>query len=750
MIRLAFALALPRGKEAAARLIITAMGLALGVMLLLFAAVAFPALHAHEVRGAWLRTTAGTSPLRPGPAGAGQLLWRRNTDYFEGRPITWVDEAALGPGAPVPPGLSQLPGPGQLAVSPALGALLRSTPPAMLADRFAGKVIEQIGDAGLTGPGQLVAVVGHRATVLRPLGGVGTVRTLEAAVPGLGLTATGFLRLMVVIGLIGLLVPVMVFVATATRLAAARREQRLAALRLAGATPGQAAVVAAIEAVAAALVGDVLGFAAFAAARPQAARIPVDGNAFFISDLRLPAATGAAIALGVPLLAAATAVVCLRRVRSSPLGVTRGSARARPSGRRLIPLVTGLAGFGAALALEASVHGDSNVPLGAVALAFIVVIIGIVIAGPLLTAGVGRGIARLGRRAPSLMAARHLEADPAAAFRAISGLVLATFVATVISGVTPSVLSSSGRGYTPFPPGLVAQQFAARYLTPHQPPLSPAAAARLTRVLSAVPGVTGVTGLRLPPPGSVRLGAGTYNLKYGLQPVLTRCADLRADQLGRCPDPDATVAVDGSTISNGELGGPTITLLRPVRLAALPLVAVVVATDGRPGAIERVRTILDAGSYGQTGPALASADVNVRSNEQLARLEQLANAGLLLTLLIAGCSLAVAVAAGLTERQRPFALLRLAGMHPSDLSRTVLAETAIPLLAMAVASVLLGLGVSAALLLAVGHGSHLVWKAPPLAYWAALGGGLLLALAIIAATLPLLHRLTSAGSVRFE
>ena len=41
---------------------------------------------------------------------------------------------------------------------------------------------------------------------------------------------------MIVLAVIGALVPVAVFVSTATRLSAARREQRLAALRLVGAT----------------------------------------------------------------------------------------------------------------------------------------------------------------------------------------------------------------------------------------------------------------------------------------------------------------------------------------------------------------------------------------------------------------------------------------------------------------------------------------------------------------------------------
>ena len=53
--------------------------------------------------------------------------------------------------------------------------------------------------------------------------------------------------LMIILAVIGALVPVAVFVSTATRLSAARREQRLAALRLVGATASQVTWLAAVE-----------------------------------------------------------------------------------------------------------------------------------------------------------------------------------------------------------------------------------------------------------------------------------------------------------------------------------------------------------------------------------------------------------------------------------------------------------------------------------------------------------------------
>jgi hypothetical protein len=750
VIRLAARLAMSGGKEPFVRLVVTAVGVALGVTLLLFAAVAFPALHAHDVRQAWTHTSAHN--LRPAQqeAAAQPLLWRLRSDTFEGKDITWVDVAALGPRAPLPPGLARLPGPGELAASPALARLLRSTPPAMLGDRFPGTVVATVGDAALVSPDQLVVVAGHDPATLRGGVGVVEVRSIESAPPGRN--ATGFLRIMVAIGIVGLLVPVAVFVATATRLAAARREQRLAALRLVGATPWQTAAIAAAEATLAAAAGTALGFAAFAMARPAVARIPFDGSAFFTADLRLAAGMALLTALGVPVVAAGAALLSLRRVQISPLGVTRRAARRRPTWRRLLLLGAGLVGFVLALEAAVSVKGSTTVPTIALGAAFLAVIAGIVAAGPLLTVTVARAMGRFGRQAPALLAARHLQDDPAAGFRAISGLVLATFVATVISGVTPAALIGyKSMSSSPLPPGLVNIRFTelpARALAPAQ-------AAPLLGRLGAIPGVTRVTDVRLAPEGSTSTAPAGTGGAAQVVPTVAGCAGLLATRLATnlttCPDPSAPVAW---ALTNGILDGPASTLPRPLPEAsfgALPLAALAVSTDGRPATVERVRTLLDTAA--PAGDLLAEASHDTTTgNQKLLQLPRLSNVALLLTLLIAGCSLAVAVAGGLVERKQPFALLRLAGAHRSILNRVVLAEAAIPLLAITAASVALGLAVASALLVADGSGSGhgIAWQPRAPGYWAALGAGLTLALLVVTATLPLLDRLTSLETARFE
>ena len=328
MIGLASRLTAGGGREALVRLVLTAAGIALAVTMLLVAAVAFPALHAHDVRRAWTETSEQNQQPAQDEHTTDPLLWRLTEVRFDGRDIVRVDLAPEGPDAPVPPGLEQVPGPGETAVSPALAELLDDTDPAMLADRFGGRVTATVGPDALASPDDLVVFVGHAADELRAEADVATVRSIESAPISRNLTRA--MRVVFVVGGVGLLAPVVVFVATATRLAAARREQRLAALRLAGATTGQVGVVAGVEAAIAAVAGVAAGFGLFFAIRPRLARIPFDGASFYPSDLDLSVGRAVAVALAVPALAVAAAVISLRRIRISPLGVAP-ARRSRPA-----------------------------------------------------------------------------------------------------------------------------------------------------------------------------------------------------------------------------------------------------------------------------------------------------------------------------------------------------------------------------------------------------------------------------------
>ena len=80
------------------------------------------------------------------------------------------------------------------------------------------------------------------------------------------------------------------------------------------------------------------------------------------------------------------------------------------------------------------------------------------------------------------------------------------------------------------------------------------------------------------------------------------------------------------------------------------------------------------------------AEINAQNpnTQRNAGYQQLANVVTLTSLVIAGSSLAVSVAAGLSDRKRPFSLLRLTGAPLAMLRRVVALESAVPLLVMAV------------------------------------------------------------------
>ena len=65
--------------------------------------------------------------------------------------------------------------------------------------------------------------------------------------------------------------------------------------------------------------------------------------------------------------------------------------------------------------------------------------IGLVIAGPLLTAWAARLFGRTASGSSALLATRRLADNPKAAFRAVSGLVLAVFLGTMVGALVPAV-----------------------------------------------------------------------------------------------------------------------------------------------------------------------------------------------------------------------------------------------------------------------------------------------------------------------
>ncbi|WP_344946399.1 FtsX-like permease family protein [Sphaerisporangium flaviroseum] len=220
----------------------------------------------------------------------------------------------------------------------------------------------------------------------------------------------------------------LVFGGAAARLTVARRDRRLASLRLVGATPGQVVAMTVAEAVITAFAGAVLGLALYAVAIPPLTQVEITGGTWFTSDMWPGVLPVAAVLLAVPLLVGLSAVVGLRRVVVSPLGVAR---RETPPGMRFIRVVVLLAILAVVPAMGMGVSvGVVAVVLGSAFLALNLV-------GPWVVGVIGRVTARTARGPARLLAGRRLVDDPRSAWRTVSGVALTGFVAGFIGLLTP-------------------------------------------------------------------------------------------------------------------------------------------------------------------------------------------------------------------------------------------------------------------------------------------------------------------------
>ena len=771
MIALGLRLVVSGGREAITRLVILAVAVGLGVGLLLTVAATTNALAAWNGRQAWMWT--GTQWTPAGPAGPAPLWWHPTGDTYNGLSITRFDVAATGPTSPVPPGIPRDPAPGQYYASPALAALLRDTPADQLADRYPGRLAGTISPAGLASPNELVLIVGRTPAQLAATPQSTRVTQIAAPVPstvrryqnpgGLAYTppdqiqaSTNDLILSVVA--LALLAPVLIFIVTATRLSAARREQRFAAMRLAGATRRQISALAAVESTVAAVIGVALGFGVYALLRAPVAGVPFVGEPFYPAELTLSLADVLAVAIGVPAAAAVAARLALRRVRISPLGVARRTTPKPPGWWRVLPLLAGFADLGFFVA-----HGKPASPSDQVKAflpGYLLIIVGLVLAGPWLTMAAARVMARWTSRPATLLAARRLADDPKAAFRAVSGLVLALLITTaaVVAIATQNSVETTKFGTVAEASVLTDQLADQSYQGAYSngAPLSsagPAApAATLASQLNQINGVTGVLIVRAAP------GLTIPASFHGLGPVsagLVSCAQLASvPALGRCPAGAATAAFPEDGFDGPLFGLDATAITWPAAhapaagLAKSQVDAVDVGTDGTTAAIEQARTALERvtpyANASLGGPSTL-ADLVTADDATNSDYQQLANVVILVSLPIAGCTLAAGIAGGLADRKRPFSLLRLTGARLGTLRRVVALEGAVPLLAVAAVAIGAGFG-AAAMNAALQQGRPMV--APGAGYYLITGAGILIALGVIAATFPLLTRITGPEAAR--
>ncbi|MFJ9901388.1 ABC transporter permease [Streptomyces sp. NPDC101152] len=758
------------GREGWVRALLTAVGVGLGVALLLITTAIPNALSARDHRGSARDdfTFTGKALKKADDT----LIVGQAGTTFRGRDVRGRLLEPEGARSPLPPGVSRFPAKGEMVVSPALKELLDSGSGRLLRERIPYRITGTIQEAGLIGPAELAFYAG--ATGLENHLRGGYIERLDYFGPSPGhqdQPLDPVLLLLVMIIFVVLLLPVGVFIAAAVRFGGERRDRRLAALRLVGADGRMARRIAGGEALAGALLGLVLGTVFFLVARQLAALLVVRDISVFPSDLDSSPLLVVLVAVAVPAAAVLVTLFALRGVVIEPLGVVR---TARPPRRRLWwRLLLPLAGLGLLYPMVGQGNRNGNFNQWMVISGTVLLLVGVTALLPWVVEAV---VARLDPGAVSWqLAVRRLQLSSGSAARMVNGIAVAVAGAIALQ----MLFSGVEHDYTKQTRNDVNR---AQMEVSLQGGGVSLAEARRQFVRTE-----GVSRASVLAEGS--LGNAPKDPQNELEVAAGSCAELReVATLPSCRDGDIFQIVGGdSDAKEKELFRPGGTLwFNPgwSGVTSRPAAAWKVPADIRTatpredpsgyarGGLLITSTALPAAAAGLTNKVYVSLDPSVPDAREYARntsarLDPLATeftltsteqslqfrsirtglfVGATCVLVLIGASLLVSQLEQLRERRKLLSSLVAFGTRRRTLSLSVLWQTAIPIaLGLLLASVV-GLTLGAVLLKMTGDSVTVDWAS----VLTMTGLGAAVVLAVTALSLPPLLRLMRPEGLRTE
>jgi hypothetical protein len=761
------------------RLILGTIGIGLAVTVLLLSASVGNMMSARDGR------SLASSPNLAPTGSVHPLQFVQIDTSFQGESILGGYLHATGPDSPIPPGLTSIPGPNQIALSPGLASLLSSDAGRNLRPRFPQRVVGTIGEAGLRGPADLQFYAGTTAV---PSSGADAANVQNVYSFG-GRTDSSpvdpTLVVLAIIGAVALLIPILIFVAVSSRIAGAERDRRLAALRLVGAGGWQVRRIAAAESLVSAGTGLILGALVFLAARALAPDVDLLGWSAFSDDITPPWPLVVLIVLFVPVLTVGTVLISMRRTIIEPLGVVRGG---RPVRRRLwwrLALV--VIGVGTLFAGKPGAAHDSGPWIAFIAVGASALLIGVPVLLPWL---LERVIGRMRGGAPSWqLAIRRLQLDSGTPARVVGG------VAVVLAGAIALQLmlfAAANRFNVPATSATANTGWMAVSS-------STAAGPKVVAALAKVPAAKEVDLLERSD-GTLKGVATSDPNSFDYEITVASCAMITEYFQGaHCVDGDAfnvqgqddmdnvkpgmvlelTAAHDPSLMGESSTppaiagtypvpanltplpdtgpsgGGPYIgdgVLLTPAAAAKADLPAdldteTYVRTDpGQLDAADQVANALGSLTWQVDVQSLSSAENLNADQKTFVSIRNVLLGGSLFTLLLAGVSMLVLALEQVRERRRPLAVLAAAGVPRSALSRSLLWQTAVPVVLGVLVAVGTGIGL-AALVIRI-TSLHLMLDWTTIGIFAA--AALVLVLLVTAATLPALRGAMRLSALRTE
>lgn len=240
----------------------------------------------------------------------------------------------------------------------------------------------------------------------------------------------GIYQALSILALALLVVPLISLGGAAARLSARRRDDRLATLRLLGATPASVHRMTVLESTAVAIGGALVGVVLYLATMPLVGLIPFGGEPIGAASVWVGVPIVVAVVAGVALVAAVSSVIGLRQVTISPLGVR---TRQQPQRMHWVRVVIGLAAVvGAFTVLQGlGMLGSWALVVIVLGVAFGAGVAVINLIGPWALSVFAKTQLRAAKTPQKLIAARGILDNPKAAWRQVSGVAMTSFVAVV-------------------------------------------------------------------------------------------------------------------------------------------------------------------------------------------------------------------------------------------------------------------------------------------------------------------------------
>lgn len=249
--------------------------------------------------------------------------------------------------------------------------------------------------------------------------------------PGADPEMAGMYKFLASLATILLVIPASTLAAASATLSARRQDERLSTMSLLGAKRGAIVTLAVAEPLIPAICGILLGVLGYLGLAWPVSFIHFMGQPIGYVNMLMPGLLLAAVVVFLILVCLASALIGLRKVAISPLGVrTKSLGRTFPLGR---VIVAGLAIVTLPIAISLATNGGFGVGI-AMAAFIIVFVLGLLVLD-LLGGLLIRWFAHLsGNRAGSparLIAARLVSDEPKRFWRRVSGLAMTAFIAAV-------------------------------------------------------------------------------------------------------------------------------------------------------------------------------------------------------------------------------------------------------------------------------------------------------------------------------